>query len=126
MLRIKFSAGRQFSASKSPTSCSCGTLGTSLDRHNNSYGKIKNYQQFIEDVANRNFKPYVKRFQELDGIRPTGMDAKETYLIEVTFDFGSSLLENESIKNFKRQITGITFTRNQRTYLSKRITMLYP
>ena len=26
MLRIKFSAGRQFCASKSPTSCSCGTL----------------------------------------------------------------------------------------------------
>lgn len=64
--------------------------------------KIKNYQQFIEDVADRNFRPYVKRFQELAGLRPTGLDAEETYLIEVTFDFGNSLLEHESIKNFKK------------------------
>jgi len=63
--------------------------------------EIKNYNQFIEDDANRNFKPYVKRFQELC-IRKTGLDAKETYLIEVTFDFGNSLLEHESIKNFKK------------------------
>ncbi len=64
--------------------------------------KIKNYQEFIEDIANRNFKPYVKRFQELAGIRQTGIDAKETYLIEITFDFGNSLLEHETIKNFKK------------------------
>ena len=62
--------------------------------------KIKNYQQFIEDVANRNFSPYVKRFQELAGLRSSGMDVKETYRIEVTFDFGTSLLEHESIKYF--------------------------
>lgn len=64
--------------------------------------KIKNYQQFIENVGERNFSPYVKRFQELAGLRPSGLDAKETHLIEVTFDFGNSLLEHESIKNFKK------------------------
>lgn len=63
---------------------------------------IKNYQQFIKDIADKSFKPHVKRFQELAGIRPTGFDANPTYLIEVTFDFGSSLLEHESIKNFKK------------------------
>jgi hypothetical protein len=62
---------------------------------------IKNYQQFIEDIADRNFRPYVKRFQELAGLRPTGLDAPKTYLIEVTFDFGETLLEHNSIKNFK-------------------------
>ncbi|MBB3187417.1 hypothetical protein [Microbacter margulisiae] len=76
--------------------------------------KIKNYQQFIEDVADRNFRPYVKRFQELAGLRPTGVDAKETYLIEVTFDFGNSLLEHESIKNFKKT--------NNRYYLHPELT----
>jgi hypothetical protein len=64
--------------------------------------KIKNYQQFIEDIADRNFKPYVKRFHELAGLRPTGVDAPKTYLIEVTFDFGDSLLEHNAIKNFKK------------------------
>jgi hypothetical protein len=63
---------------------------------------IKNYQQFIEDIADRNFRPYVKRFQELAGLRPTGLDAPKTYLIEVTFDFGETLLEHNSIKNFKK------------------------
>lgn len=64
--------------------------------------KIKNYQQFIEEIADKNFRPHVKRFQELAGLRPTGIDAKETYLIEVTFDFGNTLLEHEAIKNFRK------------------------
>jgi len=63
---------------------------------------IRNYQKFIEDIAERNFRPYVKRFQELAGLRPTSMDANNTYLIEVTFDFGESLVEHESIKKFKK------------------------
>jgi len=34
VLRIKFCGGRQFSASKSPTSCSCKTLAVSVEnRH---------------------------------------------------------------------------------------------
>lgn len=63
--------------------------------------KIKNYQQFIEDIANRNFKPYVKRFQELAGLIETDFEKPKTYLIEVTFDFGESLLEHNIIKNFR-------------------------
>ena len=63
--------------------------------------KIKNYEQFIESIADKNFRPYVKRFQELAGLRPTGQDAVATYLIEVTFDFGNSLLEHKTIKNFR-------------------------
>lgn len=64
--------------------------------------RIKNYQQFIEDIADRNFKPYVKRFKELAGLLPTGLDTPKTYLIEVTFDFGETLLEHNAIKNFKK------------------------
>lgn len=64
--------------------------------------QIKNYQQFIENVADRNFKPYVKRFQELAGIIPLGQELPKPYLIEITFDFGDSLLEHKAIKNFKK------------------------
>jgi len=64
--------------------------------------KIKNYTQFIEDVAKRNFRPHVKCFQELAGLRPTGVNAIKTYFIKITFDFGESLLEHESIKNFQK------------------------
>ncbi|HLO70051.1 MAG TPA: hypothetical protein VK167_04230 [Flavipsychrobacter sp.] len=64
--------------------------------------RINNYQQFIESIADKNFRPYVKRFQELAGLRPVGLDALETYLIEITFDFGESLLEHNAIKNFKK------------------------
>jgi len=64
--------------------------------------KIKNYQKFIEDLANRNFIPILNRFQRLANLRPIGIDANATYLIEVTFDFGNSLLEHESIKNFRK------------------------
>ncbi len=39
MLRIKFSGGRQFSASKSPTSCSCKTLYATLGRHTETMSK---------------------------------------------------------------------------------------
>jgi len=63
--------------------------------------KIINYHQFIEYIANRNFKPYVKRFKELAGLIPIGLDTPKTYLIEITFDFGESLLEHNVIKNFK-------------------------
>ena len=63
---------------------------------------IKNYQQFIEDIAERNFRPYVKRFQELAGIRPLGQETPKSYLIEITFDFGDSLLEHQAIQNFKK------------------------
>ena len=63
---------------------------------------IKNYQQFIEEIADKNFKPYVKRFQELAGIIPIGQKTTETYLIEITFDFGDSLLEHNAIRNFKK------------------------
>jgi hypothetical protein len=63
---------------------------------------IKNYQQFIEGIAEKSFRPYVKRFHELAGLRKTGYDANKTYLIEVTFDFGDSLLEHKNIKNFKK------------------------
>jgi hypothetical protein len=61
--------------------------------------KIMNYAQFIEDVAKGNFKPYVKRFQELAGIRPLN---EKTYLVEITFDFGAQLTEHEVIKKFKK------------------------
>ena len=64
--------------------------------------KIKNYQQFIEGMADKNFQPYIKRFYELAGVAPTGAISKRTYLIEVTFDFGQSLLEHENIKGFKK------------------------
>jgi hypothetical protein len=64
--------------------------------------RIKNYQQFIEEIADRNFKPYVKRFKELAGLKPIGLFVPKTYLIEVTFDFGESLLEHNAIKNFKK------------------------
>jgi len=33
VLRIKFSGGRQFSSPKSPTSCSCKTLGATPNEH---------------------------------------------------------------------------------------------
>ena len=33
VLRSKFSGGRQFSSPKSPTSCSCKTLATTLKKH---------------------------------------------------------------------------------------------
>lgn len=62
---------------------------------------IENYRQFIENVANKNFKPYVKRFQELAGIRPIEYSTSRTYLIEITFDFGESLLEHSKIKQFR-------------------------
>jgi hypothetical protein len=39
VLRIKFSGGRQFSASKSPTSCSCKTLYATLGRHTETMSK---------------------------------------------------------------------------------------
>lgn len=61
--------------------------------------KIKGYKQFIENVAHRNYKPYVKRFKELAGIET---EFKATYLIEITFDFGESLHEHKSIKQFKK------------------------
>jgi hypothetical protein len=64
--------------------------------------KIKNYEQFIADVADRNFKPYVKRFQELAGIKTQDEETHNTYLIEVTFDFGDSLSEHKAIQNFKK------------------------
>jgi hypothetical protein len=63
--------------------------------------RIKNYQQFIEDIADRNFKPYVKRFRELAGLKLIDTSKPKTYLIEVTFDFGESLLEHNKIKNFR-------------------------
>ena len=62
---------------------------------------IKNYHQFIEDIAERNFKPYIKRFKELAGLNQTNPKLIKTYLIEITFDFGSSLLEHNKIKNFR-------------------------
>ena len=64
--------------------------------------KIKNYEQFIVDIADKNFKPYVKRFQELAGLRPLGQTSPATYLIEVTVDFGDSLQEHKTIQNFKK------------------------
>lgn len=44
----------------------------------------------------------IKRFQELAGLRPFGADAKRTYLIEFTFDFGNSLNEHEYVKSFQK------------------------
>ena len=64
--------------------------------------KIKNYEQFIVDIADKNFKSYVKRFQELAGLRPLGQTSPATYLIEVTVDFGDSLQEHKTIQNFKK------------------------
>ena len=64
--------------------------------------KFINYHQFIEYIAERNFKPYVKRFKELAGLIPIGLNTPKTYLIEITFDFGESLLEHTLIKNFKK------------------------
>ena len=64
--------------------------------------KIENYQQFIENVADKHFRPHIKRFKQLAGLSPTGIDAPKTYLIELTFDFGDSLLlEHNAIKNFR-------------------------
>ncbi|MFN7599928.1 MAG: DUF1990 family protein [Bacteroidota bacterium] len=51
MLRIKFSAGRQFSSPKSPTSCSCQTLGVIAS------GQMKIY---LTDQAN-NFDGLLKQ-----------------------------------------------------------------
>ncbi len=62
--------------------------------------KIKNYEKFIADIASGNFKPYVKRFQQLAGIIKENNTPK-TYLIEITFDFGT-LLEHEAIKHFRK------------------------
>ncbi len=63
---------------------------------------INNYGEFIERVGAKNFKPYLKRFKELAGLRKTGEDAPNTYIIEITFDFGESLLEHERISRFKK------------------------
>lgn len=64
--------------------------------------KFKNYDQFIKDVANRDLKRYVKRFQELAGIKPTDEERKSTYYIQVTFDFNNALLEGEYYKFFQK------------------------
>ena len=64
--------------------------------------KIINYHQFIENIADRSFKPYVKRFKELAGLIPKGPNPPKSYLIEITFEFGESLLEHTVIKNFKK------------------------
>ncbi len=63
---------------------------------------IKNYDQFVIDISRKGFDPYIKRFQELAGIRGSGSDRKSTYIIEISFDFGNILIEHKNIKNFKK------------------------
>ncbi len=64
--------------------------------------RINNYEEFIKNVANRDLKKYVKRFQELAGIKPTDTERKASYYIQVTFDLRNSLLESEYYKFFQK------------------------
>ncbi len=63
---------------------------------------IKNYEQFIQDVADRDFKRYFKRFQELAGIRPIDESKKPSYYVQITFNFDNALLEGEYYKFFQK------------------------
>jgi hypothetical protein len=49
VLRIKFSAGRQFSASKSPTSCSRKTLAATLDNHTTPQNMLTDFFKSVTD-----------------------------------------------------------------------------
>lgn len=83
---------------------------------------IKNYEQFVIDISTKGFDPYIKRLQELAGIRGAGADRKTTYLIEVSFDFGDILIEHKNIKNFRKPISAIITTQNKHIHVLKPIT----
>ena len=53
MLRIKLSAGRQFSSPKSPTSCSCQPLVASLNDHNQTTETLTTINDDILEIANQ-------------------------------------------------------------------------
>jgi hypothetical protein len=62
---------------------------------------IKNFKQFIESIEKDAYQPIIKRMQVLAGINPTDTDKKETYLIKITFETESLLLEHITLKSFK-------------------------
>lgn len=62
---------------------------------------IKNFKQFLESIERDAYNPEFKRIQVLSGIKPTNVDNKETYLIKITFESDSLLLEHKSLKSFK-------------------------
>lgn len=61
--------------------------------------EIKNFEQFVDRLANRKHKPFVKRFKEI--LENTNLETK-TYLIEIVFESSDIILEHEVIKNFKK------------------------
>lgn len=62
---------------------------------------IKNYKQFVNELADKNFK-FLKRYNELVDFKSTILESNSTYLIEVTFEYSDSLLEHENIIKFKK------------------------
>ncbi len=62
---------------------------------------IKNFKQFLERIEKDAYQHDIKRMQTLAGIKPTDSVKKETYLIKITFESDSLLLEHISLKSFK-------------------------
>ena len=62
---------------------------------------IKKFKQFLESIDKNAFQPDIKRMQILAGIKSTDTNIKETYLIKITFETDSLLLEHISLKSFK-------------------------
>jgi len=61
--------------------------------------EIKNFEQFIDSLANQKHKPFVKRFNEI--LENKKVETK-TYLIEIVFESSDIILEHEVIKNFQK------------------------
>jgi hypothetical protein len=62
---------------------------------------IKNFNQFLESIEKVAYQPDIKRMQDLAGINPISSNSVESYLIKITFESDSLLLEHISLKSFK-------------------------